>query len=78
MIRNLDDECASSDQNRGPMFVPQARASIANHAAGRQPTLIDAPPLQLAPVEHLQHVVHEPREIVDGRDGGLVLDMGTS
>ena len=37
----LDDECASSDQNRGPVFVPQARASIANHAAGRQPTLID-------------------------------------
>ena len=26
--------------------------------------------------QHLQHVVHEPREIVDGRDGGLVLDNG--
>src|SRR5512145_2880907 len=26
--------------------------------------------------QHLQHVVHELREIVDGRDGGLVLDNG--
>ena len=32
--------------------LPQARTSIAHHAAGRQPTLGDAPPLQLAPVEY--------------------------
>ena len=36
-----------------PLYsLPQTRTSIAHHAAGRQPTLGDAPPLQLAPVEY--------------------------
>ena len=47
----LDGQCAGGGQNRDPVFAPQARTSIAHHAAGRQATFGDAPPLQLAPVE---------------------------
>ena len=36
-----------------PLYsLPQARTAIAHDAARRQPTLGDAPPLQLAPVEY--------------------------
>ena len=48
----LEDQRANRGQNRELVFIPQARATIPHDAARRQPTLGDAPPLQLAPIEH--------------------------
>ena len=48
----LDDERGQHGQDGEPVFPPQAGASIAHDAACRQSSLGDAPPLQLAPVEH--------------------------
>src|SRR3954463_45206 len=48
----LDRQQADGAQHSAPVCAPQARLTVAHDAAGWQPALGDAPPLQLAPVEY--------------------------
>ena len=48
----LENQHANRGQNCELVFIPQARATKLHDAARRQPTLGDAPPLQLAPIEY--------------------------
>ena len=48
----LEIQRADRAENRVLVLAPQARGAIPHDAAGRQPALGDAPPLQLAPIEY--------------------------